>query len=174
MRRSFGRELLLVVVTLGLYMPYWLWARNDELRKRFGDGSLARNEVWLGAGIVLASFGRAVFGGSNEQIAAFVSIGGLAMFAYGAYLLAENAESVAILLGIEPRLAPWTFGVGIGGAFALVEAGNVFETWMVRGLALAALAALPYLFFLVHETLEDVREELAARVEPATAAPPPA
>lgn len=160
MRRPFVNELLLAVVTLGLYMPYWLWARNDELRRRMGGLALARNEGWLAGGIVLATFARAVFGGSNELIASFLSTAGIVVFAFGAYVFAENVERSAESTGVPVRLPPWVFGAGLGIAFLGVEAGNAMPTWTVRGPALALMFATPFLFYAVHETLEDVRERI--------------
>jgi hypothetical protein len=132
MRRSFGSELLLLAVTLGLYMPYWLWARNDALRKALPDLDPMRNEVFLGVGIVLATFARAVFGGANDLIASFLSVAGIALFAYGVYVLADNAERAAESLGIAPRIPAWVVGAGVGLAFSLVEAGNAIPSWTVR------------------------------------------
>lgn len=57
-KRSFGRGVLLTILTFGLYGPYWLYKAHDELYKQFELQREGRDEgvVWLILGLLLFPF----------------------------------------------------------------------------------------------------------------------
>lgn len=189
MERSFWSDLGLVVLTLGFYIPYWAWKRNQELREEFPDLALPDNLWWLVGGTAVSLLGayvRGVAQASAEVVQAFggaydvaadvflgsaMSVLGILGFSYGVFLLARNGEEAADAVGLDWRVPAGLFGGLFAAAFLMVEAGHLFETWLVRLPALLMVAAQPLLFYQVYEDLEDV-EAMGIERRPPSGGPP--
>jgi hypothetical protein len=54
MQRDIGRQILLSIVTLGLYAPYWAYTSHEDIRRHTGDGigGVLGVLIWVFAGFV--------------------------------------------------------------------------------------------------------------------------
>lgn len=156
MERSYWTDLLLVVLTLGFYMPYWLWKRNQEVREALPALDLRENAWYLIGGTALSFVGSFAALLGTPFLGSVFTVAGILVFSVGVYLLAHNGDEAAASLGIEWHLPPALFGGLFAAAFLAVEAGNIFPSLVVRIPALLMVAALPLVFYRVYEDLEDV------------------
>lgn len=156
MERSYWTDLLLVVLTLGFYMPYWIWKRNQEVREALPALGLRENAWFLGGGTALSFMGSYIALVGQPFAGSFFTIAGVLVFSVGVYLLASNGEAAATSLGLDWGMPPALFAGLFAAAFLAVEAGNIFPTLVVRVPALLMVASLPLVFYRVYEDLEDV------------------
>lgn len=153
MERNFWLDALLVVVTLGLYMPYWFWERNRRLRESHPLLELHDNLWWLVGGVVLSllavwiAFMDPYYSAGLQAIA-------IGVFSIGVLVLGRNGETAANAEGVDWAIpAPFIAGL-FAAAFLMVQLGNVFTTFTARAFALLLLASLPVLFYRVWHDLD--------------------
>jgi hypothetical protein len=169
-RYTFWVDALLVVVTLGLYAPFWLWRRNEDLRADFPTMDLPGNGPLVLAGVVCAALSPAEFVFDAGLLGKAVNAASVLLIAGAVFVLASNGEAVAEAHRASWRMAPALVSGLFAGAFLCVLAGDVFPAMSVRGLALLLLASLPFVFYYVHEDLEGAHR---SRDDARRAAPPP-
>jgi hypothetical protein len=157
--RRFAVEALLAVVTLGFYMPYWFFKRNQELCEIFHTLRLPGNAWWLSGGAAFAAWVRFTFGGFDLAASALSSLG-IGVFIAGVYVLARNLETVADGLAVGPTVPPWLVAGGLGAGWIAVELGNLFPSPLVRGPAIVLLLNQPVIFYRLHRGLEAVHARL--------------
>lgn len=166
MARSVWVDAVLVVVTLGLYMPYWLYERNKRLRETRPGLELPDNLWWLVGGLVLTFLGAWLAFGDAFWSSA-LHLAAVAVFTVGVYILARNGEVAAEAAGFEWRMRPPLVAGLFGGAFALVQLGNVFPGFLPRALALTLLLSLPIVFYFVWHDLDRLIPDAPTAPAPA-------
>lgn len=170
-RNTFWVDALLVVVTLGFYMPYWLWSRNRDLQKAHPALDLQDNLAFLAVGFGLTLLAT-LFAPTLAFLSATLHLAGILLFSAGVFVLLRNGEDAAATGPTLWRVPPALGGGLFAGAFAAIEAGNLIPSLLVRGPALLLLATLPVLFYYAHEDLEGVYLEAERRQIAPTAMPP--
>lgn len=161
LRDDFLRDVGLAIVTLGLYMPYWFWRKNEDVRALFPQTSLPGNAALLIAGTTIAIAGPATFGWWNPVGTAASSALALTLFLVGGYLLADNASEMARASGSEFSLDPRLFAVGLGVPWLGVIVGDFVASWPLRALVLMLLLAQPYWFWRLAVGLHELRARAA-------------
>lgn len=158
---SFWMDALLVVVTLGFYMPWWLWRRNRDLSEDHPAFGLQDNLPFLAGGLLVSLVGTATGLLELPFLGSALVIAGILVFAAGVFILLRNGETAAEATRTLWRVPP-AMGAGLfAAAFAAVEVGNTLPTYLVRGPALLLLASLPFVFYYVHEDLGALAAEPA-------------
>lgn len=173
-RLTFWMDALLVVVTLGLYAPFWLWRRNEDLRQDFPTMGLPGNAPLLVAAVACALVSPAEYVFDAELLGTALDAASVLLFAGAVFVLVRNGENVAEVHGASWRTAPPLVSGLFAAAFLTVLAGDVFPSWSVRGLALLLLASLPFAFYYVHEDLEGAHRfgsEAKEAARPSPSAP---
>lgn len=161
-RNPYWMDALLVVITLGFYIPYWFWRRNRDLQEAWPGLGLQENAWLLAAGLVLSLLGSATGLLELPFLGSALVMAGVSVFSAGVFLLLRNAETAAESAGTLWRVPP-AFGAGLfGAAFVAVEVGNVLPSVLVRGPALLLVLSLPLAFYYVHEDLGSLHEAAQA------------
>lgn len=162
-RNAYWMDALLVVVTLGFYIPYWFWRRNRDLREAWPELGLPQNVAFLAAGVTLSLLGSLTGFLDLPFLGSALVMAGVLVFSAGVFVLLRNGEAAAEGAGTSWRVPP-ALGAGLfGAAFVAVEVGNVLPSLLVRGPALLLVLTLPLAFYYVHEDLEDAHAAAEAR-----------
>jgi hypothetical protein len=170
-RYAFWVDALLVVVTLGLYAPWWLWRRNEDLREDFRTLLLPGNGPLLLAAIACALASPSGFILKAPYVEKAFNAASVLLAAGAVFVLLRNGETVAETHRASWRMAPALVSGLFAAAFLTVLAGDVFPTLAVRGLAIALLASLPFAFYYAHEDLEGAHrhgDEAKRKAQPLT------
>lgn len=166
MKRTFAFEVLLTVVSLGLYLPYRLWERNRELRQHHEGLDLGENVAWVASALVLTILASLVSFPERLMTVTVQTVAILA-FSVGVLVLLRNGKKAADATQLAWRMPPWPLACLVAAAFLALQAGDVFPSLYVRVPALLLLASLPFLFFRVWEDLDA----LVPEAPPASSAP---
>lgn len=170
LRDELARDAGLAIVTLGLYMPYWFWRKNEDLRASFPTLTMPSNLVLVVSGAAIAIAGPAMFGWWAPVYAAVLNAIGLVLFLVGGYLLADNARAASELAGVDLGLDPRLFALGLGLGWFGVILGDLVPWWPLRATVILLLLTQPYWFWRLAVGLWRIRERLAGS---APANPPP-
>lgn len=165
-KRSFGRGLLLTILTFGIYGVYWLYKAHDELFKQFELQRESRDEgvVWLILGLVLFPFQFVytwIFSGNVEylrqrlELPRTVSSGkfvGLQLAAYG-----------TLFVGYIPLLISFS-GLSPDATEPDITAAMMGGIGLFIALALVALGILLYAYWLLQSSINDIWDAYERRM----------
>lgn len=146
-RKRLAIDVALGIVTLGAWLLYWLWRRNEDARARTGG----MGNAWLlGIGGAVAVLPRVLLGAAYPGLAAAVSGVGIVVFAAAIYVLAGNLEAACLAARAAPPAAPALAGGVFAAAGLLMEAGNLVASLWLRLPALALLASTLVVLWNLH------------------------
>lgn len=146
-KKQLAIDVALGIVTLGAWLVYWLWRRNEDARTRTGGMS---NAWLLGIGGAVAVLPRVLLGAAYPGLAAALSGIGIVVFASAIYVLARNLEGACVAARAAPPASPALAGGVFALAGLLMEAGNLVASLWVRLPALALLASTLAILWNLH------------------------